>query len=206
MAQAESPPPQDALDSFESPDDDLAAFEKTGYIRWASDLAGIPKKHGVNNVYGEVGTALANSAVTNPRFAAALMGTLIKGMGIDQVVGNGFGLVRLAALADRGLRPGSANGAVKSRIFGHNSARLYYLDLHAELPARIKLAVARAASLHAPTRDNLACGYVARRAPETPTQPLSHEGSSPQMARRLRKTVLLVSAPCPPVCVVQLSD
>src|SRR5207237_4606604 len=76
-----------ALRQFlESPDDDLAEFEKTGYIRWASGLADIPQRYGVSNVYGEVGTAFANSAVANPRFAAALMGTLIKGMGFDHVV------------------------------------------------------------------------------------------------------------------------
>ena len=58
----------------------------TGYIRWVSDFASIPQKHGVGNVYGEAGAAFANSAVANPRFAAALMGTLIKGMGVDHVV------------------------------------------------------------------------------------------------------------------------
>jgi hypothetical protein len=44
-----------------APDDELAEFEKTGYIRWVSDLAAIPQKHGVNNVYGEIGSAFANS-------------------------------------------------------------------------------------------------------------------------------------------------
>jgi len=60
---------------------------------------------------------------------------------------------------------GAADGAVKSAIFGYNSARLYKLDLRAELPAigKDKLAAARAASLHAATRSNLAYGYVARR-------------------------------------------
>jgi hypothetical protein len=40
---------------------------------------------------------------------------------------------------------GSATGAVKSAIFGYNSARLYKLDLRAELPAvaRDKFAVER---------------------------------------------------------------
>src|SRR5262249_29366604 len=59
----------------------LAEFEKTGYIRWVSDLAKIPQEHGVNNVYGEVGTAFATTCVTSPRFCAAMMGTLIKGSG-----------------------------------------------------------------------------------------------------------------------------
>ena len=47
---------------------------------------GDPEKYGVSNVYAEIGSAFANSAVANPRCAAALMGTLIKGMGSDHVV------------------------------------------------------------------------------------------------------------------------
>jgi len=59
-----------------------------------------------------------------------------------------------------------ADGAVKSAIFGYNSARLYKLDLRAELPPidQDKLAAARTASLHTANRSNLAYGYVARRA------------------------------------------
>ena len=173
-----------ALRQFlESPDDDLAEFEKTGHIVWASDLAAIPQKYGVNNVYGEVGTAFANSAVANPRFAAALMGTLIKGMGFDHVVWGTDSVWygspqwqieafrRLEIPADmaqkHGFAPlGAADGAVKSAIFGYNSARLYKLDLRAELPPidQDKLAAARTASLHTANRSNLAYGYVARRA------------------------------------------
>jgi uncharacterized protein len=169
--------------TLESPDEHLAEFEKTGYIGWVSDLAAIPQKHGVNNVYGEVGTAFANWAVSNPRMAAALMGTLIKGMGSDHVVWGTdsvwYGspqwqieaLRRLEIPADmmdkHGFAPlGPATGAVKSAIFGYNSVRLYKLDLRAELPAigRDKFAVERSASLHAATRSNAAYGYVARRA------------------------------------------
>src|SRR5213594_163936 len=58
-----------ALRSFlETPDAALAEFEQTGRIKWATDLAEIPAKYGVQNVYGEIGTAFANSAVANPRF------------------------------------------------------------------------------------------------------------------------------------------
>ena len=45
-----------------------------------------PRKFGVKNVYGEVGTAFATCAVANPRFAAAFIGTLIKGLGADHVI------------------------------------------------------------------------------------------------------------------------
>ena len=76
-----------ALRAFvENPDDDMAEFERTGYVRWTSDLAAIPEKFGVTNVYAELGTCLAVSVVTNPRFCAAFMGTLIKGLGYDHVL------------------------------------------------------------------------------------------------------------------------
>ena len=60
---------------------------------------------------------------------------------------------------------GPATGPVKAAIFGYNSARLYKLDLRAELPAigGDKFAAERSASLHAATRSNAAYGYVARR-------------------------------------------
>jgi predicted TIM-barrel fold metal-dependent hydrolase len=75
-----------ALRAFlEPPDSELAEFEKSGYIRWVSDLASIPEKAGVSNVYADVGTSFAISAVSNPRFCAAMMGTLIKGLGHDHV-------------------------------------------------------------------------------------------------------------------------
>ena len=47
--------------------------------------------------------AFANSAVAHPKFSAALLGTLIKGMGADHVLwGTDSRVVRLAAVADRG--------------------------------------------------------------------------------------------------------
>src|SRR5215510_4042335 len=56
---------------LETPDAALAEFEQTGRIKWATDLAEIPAKYGVTNVYAEIGSSFANSAVANPRFAAA---------------------------------------------------------------------------------------------------------------------------------------
>src|SRR2546425_7636541 len=43
-------------------------FPYTTLFRSATDLAEIPSKLGVKNVYGEVGTAFATCAVANPRF------------------------------------------------------------------------------------------------------------------------------------------
>jgi hypothetical protein len=109
----------------------LAQFEKTGRFDWVSDLADIPAKFGVKNVYGELGACFANTCVTHPKLAAALMGTLIKGLGEDKVIwGTDSGMVGLAAMADRshapardpedmqkkyGYRPlGAADGPVKT--------------------------------------------------------------------------------------------
>src|SRR5215470_14947805 len=48
---------------LESPDGALREFEETGRIKWATDLAEIPAKFGVSNVYGEIGTSFATCAV-----------------------------------------------------------------------------------------------------------------------------------------------
>ena len=49
-------------------------FEKTGRIDWVTDLAEIPDKHGVKNVYGDLGQIFAQSTVAEPRLCAAMMG------------------------------------------------------------------------------------------------------------------------------------
>ncbi len=133
---------------LEAPDAALAEFEQTGRIKWSTDLAEIPAKFGVTNVYGEVGTAFANSAVANPRFAAAFLGTLIRGLGADHVVWGSdsvwYGspqwqieaLRRLEIPADMQKKHGfaslgAADGLVKSAIFAGNSARLYNVHLQA---------------------------------------------------------------------------
>ncbi len=136
-----------ALRAFlEKPDAALAEFEQTGRIKWATDLAEIPAKHGVSNVYGELGTSFANSAVANPRFAAAFVGTLIRGLGPDHVVWGSdslwYGSPQWQIEAFRrleippemqkkyGFAPlGPADGIVKSAIFAGNSARLYNVHL-----------------------------------------------------------------------------
>ena len=122
-------------------------FEKTGEIRWVTDLAEIPAKYGVNNVYGELGTTFATSAVTQPalrcggrRHAGQRAGRRPRGLG------HRFGVVRLTAMADRGHAPArdsrrhaeearlraarrARTGAVKSTIFAGNSAQLYKVNL-----------------------------------------------------------------------------
>jgi hypothetical protein len=61
-------------------------FEKTGRVEWTSDLADIPAKYGVSNVYGDLGQIFAQTVVAEPRLAAAVMGMLVKGLGADHVV------------------------------------------------------------------------------------------------------------------------
>jgi predicted TIM-barrel fold metal-dependent hydrolase len=172
---------------LEAPDQSLADFEKTGRINWVSDLADIPGKYGVSNVYGELGTTFANSAVTNPRYCAALLGTLIKGLGADHVVWGTdsvwYGSPQWQIEAFRrleipddmqkkyGFAPlGAADGMVKNAVLGYNSARLYTLNLRAArppLPADYPDGLARMKAeyeLGGVARSNAAYGFIRKRA------------------------------------------
>jgi predicted TIM-barrel fold metal-dependent hydrolase len=126
------------------PDESLAQFDATGRIDWVTDLAEIPARHGVTNVYAELGTSFATSAVTHPRHAAALLGTLVKGMGADHVIWGTdsvwYGSPQWQIEAFRRIEIpddmrerhgfaalGPADGTVKRAILGENAARLYGL-------------------------------------------------------------------------------
>jgi uncharacterized protein len=132
----------------EPPEDALLEFEKTGYIEWVSDLAGIPEKYGVNNVYGELGAVFAVSCVSHPRFAAGILGTLIRGLGADHVlwgtdsVWYGSPQWQIEALRRMEIpldlrkmwqfaELGPAEGTVKNKIFGGNAASIYGVDVRA---------------------------------------------------------------------------
>jgi uncharacterized protein len=169
----------------EDPAATLAEFEKTGEIAWASDLAKVPEKAGVSNVYAEMGTSFAMSTA-NPRFAAALLGTWIKGLGADHVVWGTDSVLhgspqwqiealrRLEIPEDmqkkHGFAPlGPADGAVKNQLFGYNSARVYNLELRTEYRpftmdqfAQLKQAYRLAGKLDE-LRDNAAYGFIAKR-------------------------------------------
>src|SRR5688572_19339745 len=71
---------------LESPEATLAEFERSGYIQWSTDVARLVSDKGLRNVYAEIGTSFANSAVANPRLAAAFIGQLVNLMGADHVV------------------------------------------------------------------------------------------------------------------------
>jgi uncharacterized protein len=128
--------------SMGSPTEAWAQFENTGRVEWVTDLAEIPDKYGVRNVYADLGQLFAYSAVAQPRLAAALMGTLIKGMGVDRVVWGTDavwtgspqwqieGLRRLEIPEEMqkkyGYAPlGAADGPIKTAIFSGNNMALY---------------------------------------------------------------------------------
>ena len=160
----------------------MAEFEQTGRIKWATDLAEIPAKFGVSNVYGEIGTSFATCAVANPALAAALVGTLVRGLGTDRVLWGSdsvwYGspqwqieaLRRLEIPAEmrkkHGFAPlGPADGLVKTAIFSANAARLYGVQTRTTLDAitNDRIAAIRAAYVAGGgTRSNARYGYVHR--------------------------------------------
>ncbi len=167
-----------------SPDESLAQFESTGRMDWVTDLAEIPAKHGVSNVYGELGTSFASSVITHPRHCAAMLGTLIRGLGSDRVLWGtdavwygspqwqieAFRRIEIPADLQKqhGFAPlGGADGSVKRAILGRNAARLYGIDANAHIDGaasgdgfsrlRSEYLAAGATPSHA------AYGFVARR-------------------------------------------
>ncbi len=165
-----------------NPADGMAEFDQTGRSSWTSDLAEIPEKYGVTNVYGDVGQLFAWTSVSEPRLAAALMGMLIKGLGVDRVVWGTDavwtgapqwqieGLRRLEIPEDMqkkyGFAPlGPADGPVKTAVFSGNTARLYGIEQHAELLNWDRFATLKAEyQRNGPGRSNLRYGYVSRPA------------------------------------------
>ncbi len=167
---------------LELPDATLEQFETTGRIDWVTDLAEIPEKFGVSNVYAELGTCFANTSVTHPRLAAAMLGQLIKGLGSDKVLWGTdsvwYGSPQWQIEALRRLRMpddllevhgfaplGAADGAVKTAIFSGNAARMYDFDVSAAVGEisgdQISAAKAEYLALNE-GRSNLRYGYVAK--------------------------------------------
>jgi uncharacterized protein len=160
-------------------EDAWAQFENTGRIEWVTDLAEVPTKFGVSNVYADVGQLFAQSTIADPRVTAAMMGQMIKGLGVDHVVWGTDAiwtgspqwqieaLRRLEIPEDMqkkyGFAPlGAADGPIKSAILGETNARLYKYE------RRAALATDRIAKLRAEyeaaggARSNLRYGFVAR--------------------------------------------
>ena len=168
-----------------SPDESLAQFEGTGRMDWVTDLAEIPSKHGVTNVYAELGTSFAGSVITHPRHCAAMLGTLVRGVGTERVLWGtdavwygspqwqieAFRRIEIPADMQKKHRfapLGAADGRVKSGILGRNAAPLYGIDVSANLTgglARDRFAELRTEYVAAGARrSNAVYGLVARRA------------------------------------------
>jgi predicted TIM-barrel fold metal-dependent hydrolase len=159
----------------------LAQFEQTGRVEWVNDLADIPGKFGVNNVYGDLGQIFAQTTMAEPRLAAALMGILVRGLGHERVVWGTDAvwtgspqwqiesLRRLEIPEDlqrkHGFRPlGAADGPVKSAILGGNNARIYHypVSARAELEGDRFTRIKQAYEANGGERSNLVYGYVRR--------------------------------------------
>ena len=128
-----------------SPEPTLAEFEKSGRIDWVTDLAAVPEQYGVSNVYAELGTTFGSTVVTHPRLGAAILGSLIKGVGADHVVWGTdsvwYGSPQWQIDAFRRIEIpedmrkahgfaalGEADGKVKSDILAHNAVKLFNLQ------------------------------------------------------------------------------
>ncbi|MEE4155233.1 MAG: amidohydrolase family protein [Erythrobacter sp.] len=124
---------------------ELERFEATGRIDWVSDLAAIPERYGVQNVYADIGASFAFTVLTHPRLAAAMIGMLVKGLGADKVLWGTdsvwYGSPQWQIEALRRLRMpedlverfgyqplGEADGPLKRAILGENAAPLYGVD------------------------------------------------------------------------------
>lgn len=162
--------------------DAWAQVERTGRVEWVNDLAEIPARYGVKNVYGDLGQIFAQSTMADPNLAAFMLGTLVKGLGAHHVVWGTDAiwtgspqwqieaLRRLEipeAMRQRyGFEPlGEADGPVKRAIFGENNARLYdYTPQQRAALQSDEVTLARARyEAEGTSRSNLAYGYVRGR-------------------------------------------
>jgi predicted TIM-barrel fold metal-dependent hydrolase len=146
-----------------------------------TDLAEIPAKYGVNNVYADVGQLFAQTTMAEPRLAAVMLGQLVAGLGADHVcwgtdaIWTGSPQWQIEALRRLEIPPelqrkyhlqplGAADGPVKSAIFGDNNARLYGVrPAHrAALPGDSLAHYKALYEQHGSERTNLAYGYARR--------------------------------------------
>ena len=171
-----------------TPEREMAEFDKSGYIQWVTDLARIPNEYGVSNVYAEIGTTFASTCVTNPRFCTAVLGQLVHMMGADHVVWGTDSVfwgspqwqieaMRRIEIPDdmrkrHGWQPlGGPDSLTKRAIFGLNSARLYGYNIneaHGPAFGGDKLAVIQEEyRRQGMQRSNAYYGYVAKAQPQS---------------------------------------
>ena len=163
-----------------APTEGVEEWEKTGRLSWLSDLAEIPGKYGVTNVYGDLGAIFAWTVIAQPRLAAAMMGTLIKGLGADRVlwgtdsVWTGSPQWQIEAMRrleipedmqkQNGFSPlGAADGPVKKAIFADNGLRVFGYAKRADLARPDRFTIMKAEyDKNGPSPSNLRYGYVRR--------------------------------------------
>lgn len=136
-----------ALRSGNEPsEEEIKEFEKSGYIPWITELAKIREKNGVYNVYAELGSTFAITAVSAPKYCAGILGTLIKGLGADHVLWGtdsifhgspqwqieAFRRLEIPEEMQKkfGFSPlGPADGQTKNMILGRNAAKIFGVQL-----------------------------------------------------------------------------
>ncbi|HZP94453.1 MAG TPA: amidohydrolase family protein [Burkholderiales bacterium] len=169
---------------LEDPQYTLDNFEKTGRIDWTTDVCELATKHGLKNVYAELGTTFATVAVASPRLAGAMVGQFVNTMGEDHVVWGTdsvwYGSPQWQIEAFRRLevpddimqkmgwkkKLGPADGRIKNMIFGQNSARLYGYKIQAEYENLTHDQLALMKQMYEAEgveRNNVAYGYVHKR-------------------------------------------
>jgi uncharacterized protein len=160
------------------PANGMNEWQQHGRLSWLSDLAEIPEKYGVTNVYGDLGAIFAWTVIAQPVLAAAMMGTLIKGLGADHVIWGTDSVwtgspqwqieaMRRLEIPDdmqkqHGFAPlGPADGPVKNAILGENGLRIFGYNKKAGLsrPDRFD-AMKQAYEQSGPSRSNLRYGYM----------------------------------------------
>lgn len=124
---------------------ELDRFERNGRIDWVSDLAALPERYGVSNIYADIGASFAFTVLTHPRLAAAMIGMLVKGLGADKVLWGTdsvwYGSPQWQIEAFRRLRMpedlqqrfgypdlGDDDSPLREGILGRNAAPLYGVD------------------------------------------------------------------------------
>jgi uncharacterized protein len=124
----------------------IKEFEATGHIPWITELAAIPQKYGVKNVYAEIGGTFAITSVSAPQYCAGILGILVKGLGADHVlwgtdsVWHGSPQWQIETFRRLeiphelrkkfGFDPlGPEDGEIKKMILGQNAARIFNVKL-----------------------------------------------------------------------------
>ena len=153
-------------------DDAWTQFEQTARIEWVTDLSEIPAKHGVKNVYADLGQIFAQSTVANPQGLRGHDGPARSGpRRRPRGVGHRRHLDRLASVADRGAAPAGGPGghAEEVRLQAAGAGRRPDQDGDPRREQRAPVQVRQAGGAgHRPARRRQGRVRGERRAPQQP--------------------------------------